>query len=154
MTTALCQPKPRKRRVSRYSRLPLDARLLVRTLEILFPTWRYAEDNKHTSRVMRAAMRILQPGSEQGIKAGSKPGVYYIKSESRPKLNRWYVCNTKDLTCEVDTARIVLPPNVQIREEVFFCEDFRRTGMCYHLLCAAIAEAVRVDSLEFPREED
>lgn len=142
----------RKRR-SRYAKLPRHARLLVHVLEILFPTCKYADGNKYTSRIMRAAVQVLTPGSEEGIKAGKKPGEYYVKSESRPKFNRWYVVNTKDLTCEVDTSRLNLPPNVRIREEDFFCEDFKKTGLCFHILVAAIVEAVRVDSLEFQEEE-
>lgn len=150
MTT---QAQPRKRRASRYARLPRDARLLVRVLEYLLPQLRYAEGSKHTSRIQKAMLRVLSEGSEEGIRVGRKPGEWYIKSESRPKLNRWYAVSLQDLTCDVDTSRIVVMPNVHIDERLFFCEDFKRNGMCQHILTAAIAEAVRVDSIEFPEEE-
>jgi hypothetical protein len=147
------QPVTRKRK-SPYAKLPVHARLLVRALEIILPDCRYAPGQKYTSRVMRAATRVLTPGSEEGVRADdSLPNVWYIKSESRPRFNRWYVVDLKELTCDVDTSRIALPPNVHIREDDFFCEDFKKTGMCFHILIAAIAEAVRLDSREFPEEE-
>lgn len=142
----------RKRR-SRYAKLPRHARLLVHVLEILFPTCKYADGNKYPSRIMRAAVQVLTPGSEESIKAGKKPGEYYVKSESRPKFNRWYAVSLKDLTCEVDVSRLQMPKNLQVRDDMFHCEDFKKTELCFHILVAAIVEAVRVDSLEFQEED-
>lgn len=142
----------RKRR-SRYAKLPLDARLLVRVLEIIFPTCCYAEGNRYTSRAMRAALRTLQPGSEEGIVRGRQPKIWFVKSESRPKFGRWYAVDLNSLSCDVDTSRMVLPPHVHIDPDRLYCEDFRNGKLCYHILVAAIAEAVRQDSLEFSEEE-
>jgi hypothetical protein len=142
-------PRPKR---SPYAKLPYDARLLVRFLEILFPDLNnYAEGARYPSRAFKAAMRVLAPGSEEVIKFSGFAKVWYIKSQSRPALNRWYVVNLEDMTCEVDTSRLVIPPGLKIDERLFFCEDRHHHGaLCYHLLCAALAEAVRIDAREFP----
>lgn len=145
---------PRVKR-SPYAKLPYDARLLVRFLEILFPEQNnYAEGARYPSRAFKAAMRVLAPGSEEVIKFSGFPGIWYVKSQSRPTLERWYITNLEDMTCEVDTARLVIPPGLKIDESHFFCEDrHHHKAPCYHLLVAALAEAVRIDAKDIPTEQ-
>jgi hypothetical protein len=144
-------PQPKR---SPYAKLPYDARLLVRFLEILFPEQNnYAEGARFPSRAFKAATRVLAPGSEEAVKFSGFSGVWYIKSSSRPTLNRWYVVNVHEMTCEVLTSQLVIPPGLKIREDKFYCEDRQHHGaLCWHLLAATLAEAVRVDTKEFPEE--
>lgn len=137
---------------SPYAKLPYDARLLVRFLEIMFPEQtRYSDNARYTSRAFKAAMRVLAPGGEDGVKFSGFPGIWYIKSSSRVSLNRWYVANTNDMTCEVLTSELQIPPGLRVSEDKFYCEDHQYHGaLCWHILCATLAEAARIDAKEFP----
>jgi hypothetical protein len=140
---------------SPYAKLPYDARLLVRFLEIMFPEQtRYSDNARYTSRAFKAAMRVLASGGEDGVKFSGFPGIWYIQSSSRVSLNRWYVVNIRELTCEVDTSQLVIPKGLKIHEDKFFCEDHRHHGgLCWHIFAAALAEAARIDAKEIPQDD-
>lgn len=145
------KPGGRKKR-SPYAALPYDARLLVRFLEILCPDQvRYVSGGKYTSRVQKAVLAVLAPGSEDRIKFSGFEGVWLIRSDSRPSLNRWYICDLGSLSCEVDVSQLNIPEWMRIDERDFFCEDHRHNGgLCWHIFACALAEAARVDNREFP----
>lgn len=144
-----------KGRRSPYANLPYDGRLLVRFMELLCQDEiKYTQGGRFTSRIHKAIMRVIAPGSEDAIKFSGFPGIWFVKSQSRPALNRWYIVDIQELTCEVDTTQLEIPSWMKIDPDQFYCEDRRHNGgICWHILCGALAEAARIDFKEFPEVE-
>ncbi len=77
---------------SPYARVPYDARLLIRFLELLAKDdVKYASGGRYTSRIHKAVVYAMEEGSEELIVFSGFPGIWYVRSGSRPALNRWYV---------------------------------------------------------------
>jgi hypothetical protein len=115
--------------------IPADLRLCVRVLDILAgEQLRYKSASGFDSRTEKAAHRVM---SEDRIAAWTgEPGVWYVASESKKV---YHLVSAPDLTCD--------------------CEDHEqsrtrhaRSGICHHIIVAALCEAGRLEAEEAQAE--